>query len=319
MGCLVATTLPVPVSDDERAAALSARRAWAALEPLHNIIYFDPRAHAIYRNAGLIDPRASYLASRACPLGPVDAEAVIATFYNFSPDGVRLFVPQIWSVADPETAWQLRLTAVGTSLGRLLGEDRAADVAEAAALCRRAVDEARRHPHGRPLFAAHATRPWPDDPLLELWFAHTLLREFRGDAHMATLLTAGISGVEALILFVADETTPPAARDPEALRLTRGWPIDVWRAAETDLRRRELLAAGPELNLAPAGRELRAWIEERTDAAALVAYAAIGVDGCERLAELGTALSAPAVAAGHIPWLRTKPAPPSRRARMRRR
>src|SRR5512132_3432075 len=37
-----------------------------------------------------------------------------------------------------------------------------------------------RDPAGRPLFAAHATLPWPDRPHLALWHAATLYREFRG-------------------------------------------------------------------------------------------------------------------------------------------
>ena len=55
--------------------------------------------------------------------------------------------------------------------------------------------------------------------------AQTLLREFRGDGHVATLLTAGVSGLEALVLFAATEKV-----DGEALRLTRGWASGPWRA-----------------------------------------------------------------------------------------
>ena len=47
---------------------------------------------------------------------------------------------------------------------------------------------------GRPLFAAHMQLPWPDEPHLVLWHAATLLREHRGDGHVAALLTAGLDG-----------------------------------------------------------------------------------------------------------------------------
>ena len=43
------------------------------------------------------------------------------------------------------------------------------------------------HPEGRPLFAGHVSLPWPDEPHLVLWHAQTLLREYRGDNHIAAL------------------------------------------------------------------------------------------------------------------------------------
>ena len=52
---------------------------------------------------------------------------------------------------------------------------------------------------GRPLYAAHASLPWPDAPHLALWHAITLLREFRGDGHIACLVDAGLDGIDALV------------------------------------------------------------------------------------------------------------------------
>ncbi|MEN3271540.1 MAG: hypothetical protein V7636_301, partial [Actinomycetota bacterium] len=55
------------------------------------------------------------------------------------------------------------------------------ELIEAAELARRAAEVACERPEGRPLFAGHASLPWPEEPHLVLWHAQTLLREFRGD------------------------------------------------------------------------------------------------------------------------------------------
>ncbi|MYV69825.1 hypothetical protein GT043_28550, partial [Streptomyces sp. SID2131] len=85
----------------------------------------------------------------------------------------------------------------------VLGEEAVAGsgLAEAAALARRAAEEA--GTAGRPLAAANAELPWPGAPHLVLWQAATILREHRGDGHVAALLAAGLDPVEALVSFAA--------------------------------------------------------------------------------------------------------------------
>jgi hypothetical protein len=84
-------------------------------------------------------------------------------------------------------------------------------MAEAADAGPRAAEAATAWPQGRPLFAAHAELPWPDEPHLVLWHAQTLLREFRGDGPVAALVTAGIGGIEALLLHVGSGETTSAS------------------------------------------------------------------------------------------------------------
>ena len=112
-----------------------------------------------------------------------------------------------------------------------------------------------------------------------LWHAQTLLREFRGDGHIAALTVEGLNGCEALV-------THAAAGDisAETLRATRQRTGDDWLAAEERLRSIGWL--DPDLAFTDLGRERRAWIEQRTDELAAAPYDAIGVDGCERLREL---------------------------------
>lgn len=275
-----------------------ARAAWRAAEPIHGMIYFAPEARDRYAALGL-DGTTGYFASRSAALGAVAAEPVIAMFYNFNPTLVRAAIPAAWERADPPAVLQARLEAADAALRRAFGAALAQPaVAEAAALARRAAEEACEHLPARPLFAAHAALPWPDEPHLVLWHAQTLLREFRGDGHLAVLLHAGIGGLEALVLHAASGEI--SAR---FLRRSRGWSTDEWAGTVAGLRSRGLLAEPPDadtddLTLTDAGRTHRQSIEEHTDLLAEPAYRVLGEDGCAQLATLARPLSRAAVDAG---------------------
>jgi hypothetical protein len=307
------TVIDVDGVPDVPAGPLAGRRAWEALEPLHNVLYFAPDAQEQFVALGLRGRLMPYFAQRSACLGAAGAHLVAAALYTFNPVTVASSIPAAWELASPADVLAARVRAADRCLRRLLGDAVASpQVAEAAELARRAAQEACRYPQGRPLFAAHAVQDWPDEPHLQLWWAQTLLREFRGDGHVAALLTAGVSGLEALVLFVATEKV-----DGEALRLTRGWALEPWRGTVEALRAAGLLAApGPELEVTPRGAELRRWIEARTDLSAWPAYAAIGEAGSLRLAELAELINRPVVAADLIPWLRRRQGP-SRRVRSR--
>jgi hypothetical protein len=304
------TVIDVPVVPPDVQAG---RRAWAALEPLHNVLYFAPDVQEHFVRLGLRGRLMPYFAQRASPLGDAGAHLVAATFYTFNPQTVASSIPEAWTHVPAAEVARARVEAADRCLRRLLGDDVASPrVAEAAALARRAAEAACAHPQGRPLFAAHAALGWPDEPHLQLWWAQTLLREFRGDGHVATLLTAGLSGLEALVLYVATEGV-----DGEALRLTRGWAAGPWRETIASLQRQGLLAGGPGLEVTADGAGVRRWVEAHTDLAARAAYAAIGEAGSLRLAELALEINRPVVAAGLIPWLKRRPGPSRRTMRNR--
>ncbi|WP_188190482.1 SCO6745 family protein [Nonomuraea sp. SYSU D8015] len=270
------------------AAAASARRAWRRLEPLHGMIYFVPEAATRYAALGLTG-MSGYFASRSAAFGRASADLVIATFYNFCPGLVRRSLPAAWDVVTPEQVLRARLDAATEALRRA-GIHDLPHFPETLALTRRAAEAARDHPQGRPLFAAHAALPWPDDPLQQLWHAQTLLREFRGDGHVAILLAEGVTGLDALVLHAATGDVPAAF-----LKTSRAWPEEAWTAAEAGLRARGLLEDG---TLTPEGKALRRHIEDRTDALAMAAYGTLGEDGCERLAELARPFGRRVVEAG---------------------
>ncbi|MFG1995461.1 hypothetical protein ACGFJ7_36350 [Actinoplanes sp. NPDC048988] len=271
------------------------RRAWRVTEPLHSMIYFVPEAPARYAELG-VGPTDGYFASRGAGFGRVGPDVITATFYNFNPTLVARALPAVWEKTDPAAMARARLEAAGAALTRGLGAATLAspEVAEAATLTRRAAEAAAAWPQGRPLFAAHLGLPWPDEPHLVLWHAQTLLREFRGDGHVAALLAAGIGGLEALVLHVAS-----GDMDERFLRLSRGWGRDHWAGAAEALKIRGLIAEDSGV-LTDAGRELRAEVEAVTDRLAQPAYDAIGTDACVRLAELTRPLSRTLVKAGML-------------------
>lgn len=266
----------IPVADP-----VIARKTWRTVEPVHGVIYFAPEAAASYAAVGL-PAEAGYFASRSAAMGSVGAEVVIATFFNFNPELVRRAIPAAWKAASPEKVLAARVAAADATLRRLLGDQAtSADMARAAQLARVAADAACDHLEGRPLFAAHAGLEWPDEPHLVLWHAQTLLREYRGDGHVALLTAAGLSGIEALVVHAATGEIPVTA-----LQSTRGWSDDQWAAAVESVRSRGWLADGAELHLSSTGAAQRQEVEDATDRLAVDAYAALGEEACGELRRL---------------------------------
>jgi hypothetical protein len=291
------TTPPPPVTGLKAASSPAespVRRAWRVTEPIHALIYFVPEAPERYAKLG-VDPRAGYFASRGAVFGATGPGPVSASFYVFNPDLVRRYLPAVWATVAPAAMLAARMDAADAALRRGLGDAvHSPEMAEAAGLARRAAESAAAWPQGRPLYAATAELPWPDEPHLQLFHAQTLLREFRGDGHVATLLTAGVSGLEAMILQVA---AGPA--DPRFLRVTRGWRREQWAAAADGLRSRGLID-GAEPALTGSGRELLGGIEDATDRLTEPAYRVLGPDGTARLAELTRPMSRTLVKAGML-------------------
>jgi len=255
-----------------------ARKMWRTLEPYHGIVYFTPHAEAEYAELG-IRGRDGYFASRSAPLGAASAELVISTFYNFHPSVVRHAIPAVWEKASPEAIVAARLRAADAALREVLGEEVAGDaVAEAAVLAERAARRA--SIIGRPLFAGHASLPWPDEPHLALWHAISLLREYRGDGHIAALVACELDGCEALVTHAGAND---AGISDSALKRSREWPDDEWQAAKDRLTMRGLY---DENGLSQAGLALRDRIEAMTDEAAADAWSAISVEEATRLRAL---------------------------------
>ncbi|MFE6397903.1 SCO6745 family protein [Streptomyces alboflavus] len=271
------------------------RRCHNVLNALHTTHYFSPDVGRELAPLGITHPKAVNFAIRAAALGAVGAGTVTATFFNYKPDTVARFVPEIWRTAAPEDVLAARLRAVDTTLRRLLGDEAVAspEMAEAARLALRATEAC--SPSGRPLYAAHAALAVPDEPHLAYWHAATLLREHRGDGHLAALLDAELDPVEALV----SHTATGKSMTPTWNLNTRGWTRDDWDAAVERLRGRGLVAADGELT--ESGVALRKAIEERTDRLDRAPYEHLGAADVERLTGLGTVFAGAALQAGAFP------------------
>ncbi|QRP44985.1 hypothetical protein [Amycolatopsis sp. FDAARGOS 1241] len=276
-------------------AADAAKKFKGTFDTLHSLIYFVPEAEQHLTAAGLRPGRMTYFASRSAPMGAVGAGVVAATFYNFNPEVIERHVPHAWTLATPEAVLEARLNAVDEAYLRLLGDEilQSDEVAEAAELAREATDGC--PPEGRALYAGHASLAWPVKPHLVLWHALTLLREHRGDAHVAALLLHGLTGLDALVTHVASG----AGFTPEMAKRTRGWSEQQWDAAVNRLSRQGVI--GPDGDLTDKGADLRERVEAATNAASEEPWTHLGEEKSIRLAELCRPLSRAVVKAGAFP------------------
>jgi hypothetical protein len=268
-----------------------ARRFYERFEPVHAVTYFAPEARAALDVLGYRGFWMGYFAARSAPLGMVPTEVVTAIFYNFSPHRVAKALPAAWTIADPTAALAARLSSAVASLRRYgVGDDEGLGVAA------ELTAKAARHAgiDGRALFAANAALRWPDDPRAVLWHAATLLREHRGDTHVAVLTAAGVSGRESNVLHAAAGKVTP-----DYIMRARDYDLHSWNRYQQRLFSRGLLDT--EGRLTAAGRELKEHIETATDALALSALDALNDTEVDQLFQVLTPITRLVVAGGDIP------------------
>ncbi|MGV9451814.1 SCO6745 family protein [Streptomyces sp. NPDC003635] len=255
------------------------RQLWHLLEPLHAVLYYAPEVfeEAAALGYGTKERWPGYFPLRAAPLGAVGSERVASAFYSFSPRMVAEHIDPAWRTARAEDVLAARLRGMDRAYRAIFGDRTdSAELAEAAALARRAAESA--NTAGRPLAAANAELAWPEPPHLQLWHAATILREHRGDGHLAALLVAGLDPVESLVSFAAI-----GAASVERFE-SRGWSAGEWAAARERLVARGLLEA--DGTATEAGRDLRRGVEEHTDRLAADPWRALTPQDLDRLTHL---------------------------------
>ncbi|MFJ9080363.1 hypothetical protein ACIRO3_34785 [Streptomyces sp. NPDC102278] len=270
------------------------RQLWQLLEPVHATLYYAPEAFEQAAALGYAtDERwPSYFAYRAAPLGPVGPHVVNALFYSLSPRMVERHTATAWRTASVERVLEARSAGVDRALRKLLGDRIGSpDLREAAELARRAAESA--DTAGRPMAAANAALPWPEEPHLMLWQAATILREHRGDGHVVALQAHDIGPTEALVSHAA------AGAAPEEVFSSRQWTDEEWSAARERLARRGLLEADGRIT--EGGLRVRTSIEKLTDELAAAPWRALTVAETARLAELLVPPVLDIVGAGLLP------------------
>jgi hypothetical protein len=271
----------------------AARRLWTRAEALHALTYFAPEAHAAFAAAGLRGFWRGYFAGRAAPLGPTPAAVVTATFFGFHPHFVSRAIPSVWSLVTPDDSVAARLAGIDAALTRMGLEPGAPIPGGRATIAavKQAVDRA--PTAGRPIYAANVALPWPRDDRLALWHAATLLREHRGDGHVAALVAADLDPCAAHVLRIAADDLPLDSIQPY-----RGWSDEDWDEAAAGLAGRGLLDDGGRIT--PAGAHLRADVEAVTERAA--AELVDRVDDIETVIATFDGLATRVGAAGDVPY-----------------
>jgi hypothetical protein len=277
--------------------ATTARRMWQVLDPLHAVTYFAAECDEAFRATGLKGFWMGYFAGRSAPMGAVAPAVATATFYNFAPRLVERALPDAWGFASPVTVLEARLAGVDRAFDRIFGPDRNGPEASSVAdLARRAAESITTV--GRPLAAANAALPWPADPLLVLWQAATILREHRGDGHVAALVDAGLDGLEAHISFVGTGAVPRSVIQP-----ARAWSDEEWEAAERSMVERGWLDEKDSATLTASGAAARQKIEDTTDRLAMEPWDRIGPEATEELKRLVKPMARRIAEMGLIPQL----------------
>lgn len=268
-----------------------ARRFFDRLEPVHGVTYFAPESRAALDALGYRGFWMGYFAARSAPLGIVPAAVVAATFYNFTTERVSKALPAVWDKASPATLLQARSDSAVAALRRSGVTD-----SEATRLAAELTAKAARTAplDGRPLYAANWALPWPEDPIAKLWHAVTLLREQRGDSHIAVLVAEGISGRQSNVLHAAAGRVPR-----EMIMRSRDYDDEQWAGYVEQLRSRGFLDGAGELT--DAGRNIKQAIEDRTDALALGALDALTDEEITTLFRVLTPITRLVVAAGDVP------------------
>ncbi|RDI34876.1 hypothetical protein DFR72_101626 [Lentzea flaviverrucosa] len=269
----------------------TARRMFELLEPICLVTFFADECNEELAALGHRGYWDGYFASRAAPLGRVPAEVVHAAFYSFADGEAARHVPKAWEKIPPEASVAARERGSAASLRRIVGAEMAASpgLLRAADLTTKAAISA--PTEGRIMYAGMRTLEVPGDPVARLWHSATMLREHRGDGHIAALVGARIGGTEAHVLSAIAMGIHP----PESFGRIHHLPEERLAAVMNGLRERGIVDAGGRFT--DAGGELQQRIEDLTDELAAAPYEALSPAELEELTAVLEPITAKLVAA----------------------
>ncbi|MGW5717623.1 SCO6745 family protein [Amycolatopsis sp. NPDC003865] len=270
----------------------TARRMFELLEPICLATFLAAECSEELAALGHRTYWDGYFASRAAPLGRVPAQVVHAAFYGFTAAEAARHIPSAWETIPPEASLAARERGSVASLRRILGDELAGSpgLVRAADLTAKAATSA--PTEGRVMYAAMRALPVPDDPVARLWHCATMLREHRGDGHVAALVGARIGGTEAHVLSALAQGVHP----PESFGRIHHLPKKKLAAVMAGLRERGLVDAGGRFT--DAGRETRRRVETLTDELAAAPYDALSAAELDELIAELEPITAKLVAGG---------------------
>ena len=257
---LVPLTEPIPVP---QVPLTPARCLRDALEPIATQGWWGRSVSQRMQALGL-DFFQGYVWGRAAALGQPSAAVVAATFGVFEPDFIGAVYESALPIASRHDVLVAReqgaVDAMAAITDPAVGEvaDRLLD-----ALVNLDVT-------ARPLFAGLRSLPLPSDPGGRLWRAAELVREHRGDGHLAACIVEGLDPLEMNVL-----TEVWLGYAVGAYSGSRGYSPEVIAAAVASMNEIGLLE-GAQLTV--EGTRVRERIEASTDSSQGGLVAALGDD-----------------------------------------
>ncbi len=246
-------TLPGVVSPPTQDAS-TARRLRDAIEPIAMHSVWCEATSSRLGALGL-DFFESYVTCRASLLGEPEPRVVVATFAVFEPTVICAVYEAGRSKCDRVELLAARNESTIASLAAALTDvdtERIGAVADVLLDAMVSADGT-----GRPLFSGLRDQPVPPGAIGRLWRACELIREHRGDSHVAVCVAAGLSPVAMNVLTELWVGMPIATYSS-----SRFWSAPTIEATCEDLRSRGWLDGD---QLSEAGRAMRNQIEAATD------------------------------------------------------
>jgi hypothetical protein len=284
----------------------SARRVWDVVEPIAANAYFAPEVHAALARLGYgggnpgpngieYPDGVAYFVSRGGCLGPnTPGEVIAAAFGVFKRPMVVAQVEAGWKISDQPSVLAAREEGCIASLERMLGPE-PDGLGWATDVLKRMADAA--PAEGRALFSGLLSLGYPGTPMGDFWRAADLVREHRGDSHIAAWMAADLDACEIGLLTDVWRNAPI-----KSWVRSRGWTEEELDAGCDRLRSRGLLDGD---DITAMGRVTREHIDDATDDMEVRLLAALG-DDADRLFTLLDGWSDQVVAAngypGRVQW-----------------
>jgi len=285
----LAQTYLVPASDpihEPNLPVSAARRLRDALEPIATQGWWSRPVGERMDSLG-IETFASYVWGRSASLGIPEPTIVAAAFGVMEPSLIGDLYLDGRAAVSRADILNARATGAALALSSVVDEDEADAISAPLLAALEGLDGM-----GRPLFSGLRAMPLSKDAGGRLWQAAEMVREHRGDGHVAALVVADLDAVEANILtelwlgYAVGEYTQ-----------TRGFAAETIAHAAERLSKRGWMHAG---ELTPAGIAARLEIEEATDRSQSRLVELLG-DECEFIIERANAVSERIVAAAWFP------------------
>jgi hypothetical protein len=230
---------------------IPARRLRDALEPVATQSWWSRGVHERLDGSGL-DFFESYVWGRAAGLGEPSAAVVVATFGVFEPGMIGPIYDSGRRKLAREDVLAARAAGAAAGLAALLSAEEAGALGDVLLAATATLDAT-----ARPLFAGLRGLPVPTDPHGRLWRGAELVREHRGDGHLAACVAAGLDPVSMNVL--TELFTGYALGEYSS---TRGYDAAAIARAADELGARGWVADG---RLTEAGAAARRAIEDATD------------------------------------------------------